>query len=133
MFLENLTDGEKAAFLGLAKRLIEADEILSPMEVQLLSSLTNAAGVAAATGTVADLAAAFHTRQSKASALFELLGLGLSDDEYHPAEATLVAEVSNALGFTKDELTWMESWIVREASLIEEAVDFMRHEKEEEI
>ena len=132
MFPENLTDGEKAAFLGLAKRLIEADEILSPKEIQLLGSLTDAAGVAAATGTVAELAAAFHTRQSKASALLELLGLGLSDDEYHPTEATLVAEVSNALGFTEDELTWMESWIVREASLIEEAVGFMRHEKEED-
>ena len=133
MFLENLTDGEKAAFLGLAKRLIEADEILSPKEIQLLASLTDTAGVAAATGTVADLAAAFHTHQSKASALLELLGLGLSDDEYHPAEATLVAEVSNALGFTKEELTWMESWVVRQASLVEEAVDFMRHEKKEEV
>lgn len=133
MFLENLSDGEKAAFLGLAKRLVEADEILSPKEIQLLASLTDAAGVAAANGTVADLAAAFHTRQCKASALLELLGLGLSDGEYHPAEATLVAEISNAFGFTKEELTWMESWIVRQASLIEEAADFMGHEKEEEI
>ena len=125
MFLENLSDGEKAAFLGLAKKLIEADEVLSPKESQLLASLTDAADTAIATGSVADLAAAFRTRQCKASALLELLGLGLSDDEYHPAEAALVAEVSTAFGFTEEELVWMESWVVRQAYLIEEAVGFM--------
>lgn len=133
MFLENLSDGEKAAFLGLAKTLIEADEILSPQESQLLASLTEAAGVAAVTGSVEALAAAFHTHKSKASALLELLGLGLTDGEYHPAEASLVADVSNAFGFAEEELAWMESWVVRQASLVEEAASFMSQENGEEM
>ena len=90
MFLENLRNEERPAFLGLAKMLVEADEVLSPQESQLLMSLSDATGAIATTGSVTDLAAVFDTRQSKVSALLELLGLGLSDDEYHPAEATLV-------------------------------------------
>ena len=125
MFIENLTDGEKAAFLGLAKLLVEADEVLSPKETQLLSSLSDAAGVDAVSGSLKELAGAFQTRQSKASAMLEMMGLGLADGEYHPAEAALMAEFSNALGFTEDELLWMESWIVRQVSLVEEAANFM--------
>ena len=131
MFLENLRSDERAAFLGLAKKLVEADEVLSPQESELLMSLSDATGTVAATGSVTDLAAVFHTRRSKASALLELLGLGLSDDEYHPAEAALIAEVSNAFGFMDEELIWMESWIIRQASLVEEAADFMGRKKEE--
>ena len=76
MFVENLTDGEKAAFLGLAKSLVEADEVLSPKETQLLSSLSDAAGVDAAPGSLKELAGAFQTRQSKVSAMLEMMGLG---------------------------------------------------------
>ena len=133
MFLENLSDGEKAAFLGLAKKLIEADQILSPKESQLLASLTETAGVAAATGSVEALAATFHTHKCKASALLELLGLGLADGEYHPAEAFLVAEVASAFGFAEEELAWMESWVIRQASLVEEASRFMSQEDREEM
>ena len=128
MFLENLIGREKSAFLGLAQKIVHADELLSPREAQLLSSLEVAAGETATEGTVEDLAAVFQTRQSRASALLELMGLGLADGEYHPAESRLIEEISEALGFTKDELIGMENWIVRQVSLIEEAAGFWTKE-----
>ena len=128
MFLENLIGREKSAFLGLAQKIVHADGLLAPREAQLLSSLEVAAGEVVAEGTVEDLAAIFQTRQSRASALLELMGLGLVDGEYHPAESKLIKEISEALGFAEDELIGMESWIVRQVALIEEAASFWTKE-----
>ena len=129
MFLENLIGPEKSAFLGLAQKIVHADGLLAPREAQLLTSLEAAAGETVAQGTIESLAAVFQTRQSRVSALLELMGLGLADGEYHPAESKLIEEIAKALGFTADELIGMENWIVRQVALIEEAAGFWTEEE----
>ena len=124
MFLENLTDGERSAFLGLARTLVHADGTLNGREEQVLGSLTAIAGEPVAEGTVEDLASAFQTRRAKVSALLELVGIGLIDGEYQPAERAMVAEVAKALGFSESELTEMEKWVVRQVALWDEAAQF---------
>lgn len=131
MFIYNLTKNEQSAFLGLAEKIIRADGILAQQEEQLFSYLANATGQPSAEGTVESLAAVFQTRRSKASALLELMGLGFTDDRYHPAERTLVAEIAKAMGFNENELIGMENWVVRQAMLVEEAADFWNEENEE--
>ena len=42
MFVENLVGPEKSAFLGLARKVVQADGVLSPREAQLLSSFAAA-------------------------------------------------------------------------------------------
>ena len=128
MFLENLIGKEKSAFLGLAQMVVHADGLLSAREAQLLTALEAAAGETVAQGTIESLAAVFQTRQSRVSALLELMGLGLADGEYHPAETKLIKEIAKALGFTEDELIGMESWVVRQVALIEEAAGFWTEE-----
>ena len=128
MFLENLIGKEKSAFLGLAQKVVHADGLLSAREAQLLTALEAAAGETVAQGTIDSLAAVFQTRQSRVSALLELMGLGLADGEYHPAETKLIKEIAKALGFTEDELIGMESWVVRQVALIEEAAGFWTEE-----
>ena len=71
-----------------------------------------------------ELASAFQTRQSKVSALLELIGLGYADGEYRPIESALVGEISRALGFADDEVAGMESWVVRQTALLQEAAGF---------
>lgn len=124
MFLENLTDGEKAAFLGFAHKLVQADGVLREREGEVLGSLGAMAGGPVAEGTVNELAEAFQTRKARVSALLELLGIGLVDGEYHPAERAAVSEIAQALGFRETELAEMESWVVRQVALVEEAVGF---------
>ena len=128
MFLENLIGREKSAFLGLAQKVVQADGVLAPREAQLLASLEATVGEDVAEGTVEDLAATFQTRQSKVSALLELMGLGFTDGEYHPAEGRLIKKISKVLGFTEDELVGMENWVVRQVALIEEAAGFWTEE-----
>lgn len=124
MFVENLVGSEKSAFLGLARKVVQADGVLAPREAQLLSSFAAATEAEFAEGTVQELASAFQTRQSKVSALLELIGLGYADGEYRPIESALVGEISRALGFADDEVAGMESWVVRQTALLQEAAGF---------
>ena len=126
--MENLIGPEKSAFLGLAQKVVHADGILAPSEAQLLASLEAVAGKTVAEGTIESLTAVFQTRQSRVSALIELMGLGLADGEYRPAESKLIEQIATALGFTTDELVGMENWIVRQVALIEEAAGFWTEE-----
>ena len=128
MFLENLVGSEKSAFLGLAQRIVQADGALAPREAQLLEVLEAATEATASAGEVRELASAFRTRQSRVSALLELMGLGLADGEYHPAEKGMIADISKTMGFSEEELLWMEGWVVRQSHLLEEAADFWREE-----
>jgi uncharacterized tellurite resistance protein B-like protein len=130
MFIQNLTGGETAAFLGLAHKIVQADGVLAPEEERLLSALAATAnyGGEAADGTVVELASAFGTRRARVSALLELMGLGFADGEYHPTEKALVVEIARALDVTEDELVGMESWVIRQVTLMEEAADFWNGE-----
>ena len=128
MFLENLIGREKSAFLGLAQKIVHADGLLAPREAQLLTTLEAATGETISYGAVEELVSVFQTRQSRVSALLELMGLGLADGEYHPAESALISEISRAFGFTEDELIGMEIWVVRQVALIEEAAGFWTEE-----
>ncbi len=128
MFLYNLTANEQSAFLGLAQNIIQADGILAPQEEQLFEYLTKATGQSPAEGTVESLASVFQNRRAKASALLELMGLGLSDSQYNPAERALVAKVAKAFGFNENELVVMENWVIRQAMLVEEANGFWSEE-----
>ena len=124
MFLENLTDGEKSAFLGLAKTLIHVDGTLHAREKQVLGSLTAIAGEPVAEGTVEELATVFRTRRAKVSALLEIMGIGLIDGEYQSAERAIVAEVAKAMGVSENELVEMEKWVTRQIILLDEAAQF---------
>lgn len=124
MFVENLVGPEKSAFLGLARKVVQADGVLSPREAQLLSSFAAATGAEIADGTVQELAAEFQTRQSKVSALLELIGLGYADGEYRLIERTSIDEISRALGFDDNEVAAMESWVIRQTALLQEAAAF---------
>ena len=66
MFLENLTDGEKSAFLGLAHKLVQVDGLLRAREEQVLGSLTALADRPAAERAPSGiLLRHFQTRKAK--------------------------------------------------------------------
>lgn len=124
MFLENLEPREKRAFLGLAHKVVHADGVLEEREAQILATLSETIEEPALEGTVEELATEFQSRRSKVFALLELMGIGYVDGDYHVAEVESVAEIARALGFSDDELPGLESWVVRQLALLEEATGF---------
>ena len=128
MFVENLLGPEKSAFLGLAQKVVQADGVLSPREAQLFSAFAAATEAEIREGTIQELASVFQTRQSKVSALLELIGLGFADGEYRPVESASIGEIAKAMGIRDDEVAAMENWVIRQVALCEEAAGFWNAE-----
>ena len=60
--------------------------------------------------------------------MLELIGLGFADGEYRPVESALIGEIARAMGIRDDEIAAMESWVIRQVALSEEAAGFWNTE-----
>jgi uncharacterized tellurite resistance protein B-like protein len=129
MFLTMLNDDERRAFALLAEKMIQADGIVVGREESALASLLAEMGVTDADrqeSSIEDLAAAFSSRRSKVVAALELIGLGYSDTSFSVSERSLVTELAQHMGLSKDDLEGLESWVKKHVELIRSALALMR-------
>ncbi|MEW6350263.1 MAG: hypothetical protein AB1646_14445 [Thermodesulfobacteriota bacterium] len=128
MFLHDLTENQKAAFLLLSKRLIREDERLAPEESTLLGLMRREMGFDGdptyEKKDVGDLLIEFDSRKAKVATLLELMGLACSVGEYRRDQAPLIDEVASTFGIPEEELVTMENWILRQMALAREAAGF---------
>lgn len=127
MFISNLSSKQQSVFLGLAKKLIDSDENFAPEETALLSTIQQQmlADVTPIDVALDTLNTIFECKKAKASLLLELLGLAHADQEYHLAEKDFINQVATSCEVPSYELNDMESWVVRQLSLVREAAQFM--------
>lgn len=127
MFIANLNSNQQSVFFGLAKKLINSDENVTSEETALLSTIQQQmmADVTPTDVSFDTLTDVFDCKKAKASLLLELLGLAHADQEYHSAEKDFVKQVATSCGVSCYELRDMESWVVRQLSLVREATQFM--------
>lgn len=127
MFISNLSTKQQSAFLSLAKQLIASDGNIAPEETALFTTIQQQIplGVSPSDATLGTLGSVFECKKSKASMLLELLGLAHADQDYHATEKEFMQQVANACGVSENELRDMESWVVRQLSLVSEADQFM--------
>jgi uncharacterized tellurite resistance protein B-like protein len=127
MFISNLSSEQQSAFLSLAKQLIASDGNIAPAEKALLETIQQqmSEGVTASEVTIDTLSNVFSCKKSKASLLLELLGLAHADQEYHSTEKTFIKQLAEACDVSTNELQDMESWVVRQLALVNEANQFM--------
>lgn len=128
MFLYSLSQEQKKSFLGLAHRFITTDNCLAPQEEDLLKIMTTEMGLSTDTEIptleLPQLLTAFDTRQAKIAILLELVGLGYSDNDFHPEENGFVRQVADTFGILEDEIKAMENWVLRQMMLVQEAAGF---------
>ena len=72
-----------------------------------------------------DWATCFSTQRARTSALLELLAVCVVDGEYHPAERAAMVQLADAMGVSAEELRQLESWVLRQAALLQEAEALM--------
>ncbi|MBM3458834.1 MAG: hypothetical protein FJX77_09930 [Armatimonadetes bacterium] len=128
MFVHTLNDAQQTALLALAQRFVHADARLAESERNLLELLAAEAGRNPADEipeqTMDSLLAAFDTRQARAVAVLELIGVGHADDHFCPAESLALSEIAGGLGFNGQEVQAMESWVQRQLALAQEVAQF---------
>ncbi len=129
MFLTEFTGPQKEAFLVLAKEVVWADEQLVPQEEALLSLMKREMELDSE-AELPDIPweetlPTFDSRRVRVSVLLELLGLALSDEDYHEKERALIETVAKSFDISGEDLQEMENWTVRQLALVREACTFM--------
>jgi hypothetical protein len=130
MFLNLLTDDQKAAFAALADMMISSDGIVVGREAATLGALKGEMGLDVADhpteASLADLTTRFTDRRSKIVALLELVGLGYSDTSFSGTERSLVSEVAREMGVGAEDLTRIEGWVQGHMEHLRSAMVLMR-------
>jgi uncharacterized tellurite resistance protein B-like protein len=130
MFLHLLDDEQQKALLALAREFIEADEKLSDEEHNLLELMYAESGLDFDTelpqAAMEELLPVFDTKQARAAALLEMIGVGHADDEFHPEESEFVRRMAAGLGISEQEVGEMEDWVMRQLALAQEVERFWR-------
>jgi len=128
MFLQDLSNTEKVAFIGLAKQLVLADGSLNTEEELLLNQMLKEmqlTGEEAPKDTNLDfLANEFTTLKSKTICLIELIALGYANMEYHDLEKEFVNELASRFGISLEKTIEIESWVVKQLAHLYEAEEF---------
>lgn len=108
MFLVNLNDNQKDAFMTLAYKLIAVDGVLDEGELDMMAQYKLEMNLPLDYDeTQGDLETAIATFASESDAikkqiLFELVGLACAGDDYENEEYTLIEQVRTAFGLRAD-------------------------------
>lgn len=108
MFLVNLNDSQKDAFMTLAYKLIAVDGVLDEGELDMMAQYKLEMNLPPDYDeTQGDLETAIAIFASESDAikkqiLFELVGLACAGDDYENEEYTLIEQVRTAFGLRAD-------------------------------
>lgn len=122
MFVQNLTKEQQGVLIYLAKEVAQADGYADELQVGMVEILKKQSEIGVAEKEIAinELNSLFDTKLVKYSLLLELLGVALSNDEYHTNEQNLIFQYATALEVSKDELNLLEKWVEKQLALQKE-------------
>jgi hypothetical protein len=123
MFLHDLHEDQKRAFLRLARDFMRVDG-MKPEEKALMATFEremNMTTSEAAEGELAEIARVFQDRKSKVSVLLELIALGHIDNDFSAAEHEFLAQFVDQFGFDASEFDVLENWVLRQLALMQQA------------
>ena len=127
MFLHELSHEQRAAFLVLARQVIDADHRLAIQEVERLDRLYAEAGVEAehaeAPLAVDGLMETFPTERSRVVVTLDLLLVGYADGALHETEETAIREIAARMGLDAGVWEHALDWARRLHQLVVEAED----------
>lgn len=128
MFIYDLTEKQKSAFLILAKQLSLSDSKLTSEEERELESMERETGLQipadAENIDKTTLLGAFDSSKSKISTILELILLGYADGEYSEEENHYIQKIASAFGMTEDELDRYTHWALQQYEVMQEARKF---------
>ena len=123
MFVQYLSEPQQSALLHYAYEVMRADSSVDAREQNRLDVLRaqTEPGVQAEDVAIEDLPELFDDRLSRLALLFEVIGMGYSDEEFDPQESELINSIAKALAIGEDEVLQIVSWVRRQFLLVKEA------------
>lgn len=131
MFLSELNEPQKRAFLVLAHRITQADGEDSVEENEALETLSAEMDIPFDTDMKAILAdidiSMFNTHRARVIAALELMRMVYADDYVHEAEVAEVLKICNAMAFPEPWIVTMREWAKRLSWTEEDTADDQRN------
>lgn len=129
MFLSDLNDTQKEAFICLAHDVVVSDGELSPGEEAMMEQLKREISLPASFEPhyipIEGIESIFDTRKSRVAIVIALIRLGYADGAFEIEEQFLLKEVCTIFDINQQEFTIIENWVLRLIALQDEAQRFM--------
>ncbi len=129
MFLNLLTDRQKASFLALATKVVMADGDVVPEENVPLGVRVSEMGgsIKAPPEEIfghpnTDV---FDTRKAQIIVILELMVIAYSDQEYHKHEKPIIDALADAFSISAADMKRYEDWAIRQSPLSVEGWSFI--------
>jgi uncharacterized tellurite resistance protein B-like protein len=123
MYLAQLNQEERLAFLSLARHLVARDGKLQSSEQELLQALAAEMGIEVDEEedlAFLDAVSAFETRRSRRIAALELITLAHVDERYHEEEIRFLKDLFHAFEIPLEQMEAYEAWVKRYLAVIRE-------------
>ena len=129
MFLHELNNRQKEAFICLAHDIVVSDGILSPGEEIMMAQLRREIGLSEnfephyiPTEGVDGI---FDTIPARIAVIINLIRLGYADGAFEIEEQFLLKEICQRFEVTEQQFSVIENWVRRLIALEKEASSFM--------
>ncbi len=130
MFISDLNQKERGAFLELAQKIVCADGKITAEEREMLEALEEEAGEVERLGVenlmVFDICKIIGSKEARAKTMLELTSLAFVDGDYDSKEKELIAEIGKAWGIDRMDVLRSEDWGKLRVQLAAEAADIIR-------
>lgn len=128
MFLRDFNENQQKLFLGLARELIEADNVISAQEKQLIASLSIEMGQNELIRNPSDdvLREFFPDKISRVAAMLELVGLACCDGDFSVEEDAVLKRVQKIFEISDEQLKSYRDWVKKLYQTYGEAAVFFK-------
>ena len=130
MFLQELKENEKKAFLELVHLVAKANGIITTEEQKMLDSYNKEMGVTICLEELEekellDIVGQFESNRSKRIVFLEALAVALADGDYMEDEKEFIKGLREAFAITLDEYEDFKGWIIKTNALYEQASELV--------
>jgi len=128
MFLKDFNEYQQKLFLGLARELIEADNVISEQEKTLIAALSSEMGQQELIRNPSDdvLKEFFPDRISRVSVMLELVGLATCDGQFAAEEDAIIKRVQRIFEISDDQVNAYQNWVKKLFQTYGEAAAFFK-------
>ncbi|MFB7305071.1 hypothetical protein [Heyndrickxia sporothermodurans] len=116
MFLRELNQEEKEAFLELAYLIAKIDKNQSIFENSILNKFKTEMGIdkySIKGSDIEDILKVFENDRTKNIVLVEILRLIFSDGVFHDFERESIQLIKKHFGFNKDDFQSLRDWVIK--------------------
>jgi len=128
MYLQKLSYEQKLAFLSIALKIINADEILNRREQNAIDLMRLEMGLIEEaklpTGSMENIVSKFDSNKSKVYAFIEWLALAYADDNFSGEEKKILRAIAILFDFSEEKAKKIENWVISYKELIKKVDSF---------